>query len=105
VEVVPAYRTVVPAESAEQARGLFTEGAIDAVTFTSASTVEHFCRLLGGGDIPKLLGGAVVACIGPVTRDAALQRGLPCQVMPQDYTIPALCEALAEHFASIRTRG
>ena len=49
-----------------------------------------------------LLGGTVVASIGPVTAEAARQLGITTTVQPQRYTIPDLVDALVEHF---RGRG
>jgi uroporphyrinogen III methyltransferase/synthase len=101
VDVVPAYETTRSEESAAELRERLAAGTLDAVTFTSASTVESFCALIGA-DAARLLGPCVVACIGPVTRDAARAHGIECAVMPKDYTIPALCDALAAHFAEHR---
>jgi uroporphyrinogen III methyltransferase/synthase len=99
VEVVAAYRTLLPEGPDARVREALEAGEIDAVTFTSASTVDNFCALVGSEGAPGLLAATVVACIGPITRDAALARGLACHVMPAEYTIPGLCDALAQHFA------
>jgi uroporphyrinogen III methyltransferase/synthase len=40
----------------------------------------------------------VVACIGPVTAETAAEVGLPAGVVPASYTVPALADALVEHF-------
>jgi len=99
VEVVAAYRTLLPEGRDAGVRGALEAGEIDAVTFTSASTVDNFCALVGSERAPGLLASTIVACIGPITRDAALAHGIACQVMPAEYTIQGLCDALAEHFA------
>jgi uroporphyrinogen III methyltransferase/synthase len=39
-----------------------------------------------------------VACIGPITADTAKKLGLRCDIMPEDYTIPALVEAIVDYF-------
>ena len=72
---------------------------IDAVTFTSASTVRNFVELFGREQAADLLRGTVVASIGPVTAEAAQQLGITTSVMPARYTIPDLVDALVEHFA------
>jgi uroporphyrinogen-III synthase len=74
------------------------EQGVDAATFTSASTVDNFFRLLDGR-APQLLDGVVIACIGPVTADAARARGLTVQVQPAVHTVPGLVSALVERFA------
>jgi uroporphyrinogen-III synthase len=75
-------------------------GAVDAVTFTSSSTVRNFVELLGRRATARLLanGRPAVACIGPVTAETARDLGLRVDVMPAAYTAPALAAALAQHF-------
>src|SRR5439155_1751877 len=75
-------------------------GAVDAVTFTSSSTVRNFVELLGRPATPRLFanGRPAVACIGPVTAETARHLGLRVDVMPAAYTAPALAAALARHF-------
>jgi uroporphyrinogen III methyltransferase/synthase len=96
---VVAYRTVDGAEgSGHDIYGMLLDRQIDAVTFTSASTVKHFVQLLGAEQAPDLLASTVVAAIGPVTAEAAQQLGLHPEVVPGHYTVPALVEALVAHF-------
>jgi uroporphyrinogen III methyltransferase / synthase len=97
---VTAYCTVEAAEgSGQDIYRMLLDRGIDAVTFTSASTVRHFVELLGAEQAPDLLAPTIVAAIGPVTADAARQLGLNPAVVPGEYTIPALVAALVEHFA------
>ena len=49
---------------------------IDAVTFTSASTVRNFAQIFGQEQAADLLSTTVVASIGPVTAEAAQQLGI-----------------------------
>jgi uroporphyrinogen III methyltransferase/synthase len=39
-----------------------------------------------------------VACIGPVTAKTAEGYGMRTDIMPKDYTIPALVEAMVEYY-------
>ena len=71
---------------------------IDAVTFASASAVRNFVAMLGQEQAADLLHSTVIASIGPVTAEAAQQLGIATAVMPQQYTIPDLVDALVEHF-------
>jgi uroporphyrinogen-III synthase len=68
IHVVEAYRTIIPADSMVQVRGLFGEGKRlpDAVTFTSSSTVNNFVALLAAARIGLPVGLRAVS-IGPVT--------------------------------------
>jgi uroporphyrinogen III methyltransferase/synthase len=102
VDVVAAYQSVLPPDAADEAKRVLAGARLDALTFTSASTVHNFVQVCGEAEARRLGREAVVACIGPITRDAAATHGIPCQVMPVSYTIPALCEALARHFAGQR---
>ena len=98
VDVVAVYRNVRPESSSVEFRGVLGEGKADAITFTSASTVKNFAGLFHEGEAAGLLEGVAVACIGPVTAGAAEELGIEPAVMPTDYTIPALAEALEEFF-------
>ena len=98
VTVAPAYRTGLAPEGASEVRELLESHRIDAVTFTSSSTVRGFVRLFGRADTPGLLQGVVVAAIGPITADTAAEHGLTVTVMPLEYTVPALADAIAGHF-------
>jgi uroporphyrinogen III methyltransferase/synthase len=96
---VAAYRTVPAGEQeAQHVYGLLLDHAIDAVTFTSASTVRNFVRLLGDEQAVDLLRSTVVAAIGPVTADAAAQLGIQVAVRPGSYTVPALADAIVSYF-------
>jgi uroporphyrinogen III methyltransferase / synthase len=99
VDVVVAYETQpAPPERFEALARELEEGRIDAVTFTSSSTVDNLCDGLGAR-APALLGRARLASIGPVTSETARSRGLRIDVQPQEYTVAALIRALAESYA------
>ncbi len=97
VEVLAVYRTVTatpdPA-SLERVRG----GEVDALTFTSSSTVTNLCDLLGEIPAPQPL----VASIGPVTSKTATERGLRVDVEATEHTIDGLVDALLRALPSSR---
>ena len=95
VDRVTVYRTV-PAPVPPALRSHLEHHAIDVATFTSASTVTSLLDMLGTS--ADLLAGVVVACIGPVTADAARARGLTVDVVAEQHTIPGLVEALSEFY-------
>jgi uroporphyrinogen-III synthase len=68
-------------------------GRIDAVTFTSSSTVHGFLRRVGR--VPE---GAAVVCIGPITARTARELGLAVDAVAERYTVAGLVEALVRHF-------
>ncbi|MBA3637853.1 MAG: uroporphyrinogen-III C-methyltransferase [Acidobacteria bacterium] len=97
---VIAYRTVL-AQGDTGGRDIYRmllDGQIDAVTFTSASTLRNFAQIHGVEQAADLLRGTVVASIGPVTAEAGDQLGISTTVMPAQYTVPDLVDALVEHF-------
>ncbi|HEY5173252.1 MAG TPA: uroporphyrinogen-III synthase, partial [Acidimicrobiia bacterium] len=66
-------------------------GEVDAITFTSSSTVDNFCDAIGGllpEPQPR------VVSIGPVTSETARARGLRVDVEADPHTIDGLVEAL-----------
>lgn len=98
VDEVVAYRTVPEPAGGEEVRRLLAARRLDAVTFASPSAVEQFVAALGEG-AAALLGRTTVACIGPVTAQAARARGLPVHVVPRRATADDLAAALADWFA------
>jgi len=99
VDVIEVYRTVKPRGGSKRLKQLLTDGRINAITFTSSSTVNHFAELLKKEDLKKLLEGIVIACIGPVTARAAKGWGMRVQIQPREYTIPALTQAIGKYFS------
>jgi uroporphyrinogen III methyltransferase / synthase len=104
VTEVAAYRTMLAGggdRSGDQdIYRMLLDRQIDAVTFTSASTVKNFAKIFGEDQAADLLSATVVAAIGPVTAEAAQQLGITTTVMPKKYTIPDLVDALVEHFTA-----
>jgi uroporphyrinogen III methyltransferase / synthase len=101
VTEVVAYRTVlaeIEREGDPDIYRMLLEKRVDVVTFTSASTVKNFVQIFGAEQSPDLLNATVVASIGPVTAEAAEQYGIKTAIMPEEYTIPALVDAIVEHF-------
>lgn len=76
VEVVDAYRTVIPRESVEQIRALFRVGGRvpDVATFTSSSTVTNFLALLREAGIKAPTEMRAVS-IGPITTGTLREQG------------------------------
>jgi uroporphyrinogen III methyltransferase/synthase len=101
VTEVIAYRTVIVDPEREGEPDIYRmllDRRIDVVTFTSASAVRNLVRVLGAEPAADLLQSAVVASIGPVTAEAAAQYNIRSTVVPAEYTVPALVDAIVEHF-------
>ena len=72
----------------------------DVLTFTSASTVRGFVELLGESvTAAQAASGKCVACIGPITANAAAQAGLKVDVIAAIFTTEGLLNALENCFA------
>ena len=101
VDVVPAYETrAPPAEALAALRADLDAGRIDAVTFTSGSTVENLADALGP-DAAFILRGAKTFSIGPITTAAARQRGILVAATAPSPTISGLISALEGYFGSV----
>lgn len=89
VEVLAVYRTV-PAAVDAAAVDRVRRGEVDAVTFTSSSTVRNFVAAVRG------FSGAqpVVVSIGPVTSETAREAGLRVDAEAAPHTIDGVIEAL-----------
>lgn len=76
VDVVDAYRTVIPAESVTAIRTLFSAGSRipDAATFTSSSTVTNYLNLLTEAGLarPETM---LAVSIGPITSQTLRRNG------------------------------
>ena len=102
VTVATAYENVRPATDVDRVKKLLRDGRIAAVTFTSSSTVNNFVEMVGKSEYKTLMNGVAVACIGPVTAKTAEEYGMKADIMPKEYTIPALVDAMVEHFGKKR---
>ena len=86
---VDAYRTRMPRTLPREAREALRAGEVDAVTFTSASTVRGFV-----GALDAVAGAPKVVCIGPVTAREAREHGLTVHAVARPHTIEGLVDAL-----------
>lgn len=94
VVVAPVYKTIAPNNpGSERIRTLVESKSIDLVAFTSSSTVNNFCEMVG--DPPK---GTRAAVIGPITAETARRRGFDVVICPHEYTVEALAAAIAAYF-------
>jgi uroporphyrinogen III methyltransferase / synthase len=100
VVVPPAYESVPSSEGKVELVKRLEAGRIDCVTFTASSTVENFVLAFGVQEAARLLSGARVACIGPITAEAARERGIRVDAEAREYTIPGLIAAVLDLFAA-----
>lgn len=99
VTEVSAYRaTTVESDAHLGMYRALLDRRLDAVTFTSATTVRAFVEIYGAEQAPDLLSGTVVATIGPAAADAAARAGITVHVPAEGATIAALVDGLIRHF-------
>jgi uroporphyrinogen III methyltransferase/synthase len=101
VDEVAAYRTVLANSKVAQLKELLKARRIDFITFTSASTVRNFAHLLEGSDLAQALSTTKIACIGPVTAEAAREQGIDVHIMAEEHTMNGLVEAIVEETSHV----
>lgn len=92
VDQVTAYQTV-PATGGPDMPALLAQGVIDVITFSSGSAARSFVERIGPAALPDAQ-RTLIACIGPVTADAARAVGLEPGVVAEPSTMEGLVEAL-----------
>lgn len=100
VDLAVAYRTIAAEYDLDELRALIANDAIDAVTFTSASTVDHFFARLTDDERARVFEHAVIASIGETTSAAIRKYGRGPDVVAEKATVAALHDALLDVFAA-----
>ena len=94
VDVVEAYRNVVPVNADARAHEVFSaEKKPDWITFTSSSTVKNLLALAGR----EVLDGVRIASIGPVTSSTLFAHGLQVDAEAKQFTLDGLVAAILAH--------
>jgi uroporphyrinogen III methyltransferase/synthase len=91
VDVLAVYRTL--AAAADDTALARVHDGVDAITFTSSSTVTNFVDIVGTLPEPQ----PMVVSIGPVTSETARSRGLRVDVEAEPHTIDGLVTGLLEN--------
>jgi uroporphyrinogen III methyltransferase/synthase len=95
--VVAAYRTALVRDPDFQEK----VARADVLTFTSASTVRGFTgQFENAARAVEAARAKTIACIGPITAEAAREAGLPVDVVADTFTTSGLVEALESYFAA-----
>ena len=100
---VDAYRTRFPRSLPSEARTALRAGRVDAVTFTSASTVRGYVGALGtvAGTPPETPPKTPkVVCIGPVTATEARNHGLTVHAVATPHSVDGVVDALVRVLSS-----
>lgn len=109
---VPVYRWVLP-DDLQPARSLVSalaDGALDAVTFTSAAAISNLFAIAGvaGGDAlvgavrTALLGPVLPICVGPVSAARLAAHGVDRRVHPARWRLGPMVRCLADDLSARR---
>lgn len=101
VDVVDAYRNVMPVAAPQQLRHAYARG-IDAVTFTSSSSVTHLAEAAHAAGLPFPFANVKAISIGPVTSQTLRDLNWLPAAEANPHDIPGLIAAIAHHFAPNR---
>ena len=98
VDVVDAYRNVMPEAAPELLRKALAEG-IDAATFTSSSSVMHLADAARAAGIAFPFAGVRAVSIGPITSQTLRELGWPPAAEASQSDVPGLVAAVRKFFA------
>ena len=98
VDIVEAYKTVVPAGSIEQINQAFSDPANqpDAITFTSSSTVKNFFALWKEAGFSGVPVGVAAISIGPITSETLSELGWGPAGEAKPHDVEGLVVALSQ---------
>ncbi len=96
VDAVEAYRNELAEESRKELRKLFSDGAaaVDAVAFTSSSTVNHFFDLLDRETGARVKSRTRACSIGPITSETLRRHGWEPAAEAAAHDVEGLAAAL-----------
>jgi uroporphyrinogen III methyltransferase/synthase len=87
---------VRPRHNLARLKELLLPGKLDAITFTSSSTVTNLLAGLNSKEIRQI--ETKIACIGPKTAETAVKAGLKVHIVAKEQTMAGLIEAMEEYF-------
>jgi uroporphyrinogen-III synthase len=97
VDVVDAYRNVMPKAAPTLLRAALEQG-IDAATFTSSSSVTHLAEAAKAAGLTFPFAGVAAISIGPITSQTLREHNWEPAAEANPSDIPGLVAALAEYF-------
>ncbi len=100
LDVVDAYRTVLPDAAPEQLRKALADGSVDAATFTSSSTAIHLAEAAHRAGIDFPLPNVPAISIGPITSQTLVDLGWAPTTEAALSDIPGLIAAVVRVLAA-----
>lgn len=105
VDELVIYETYLPDDSRSKLIDMLTNGSLDILTFTSPSTIEHFMEIVQQNKLESKLDDCLVACIGPVSKQKAEERGLTVHIAPEKYTVEDMLKGIIEYLSNHSNTG
>jgi len=90
-----AYRSRAPQN--DSIRALLEEGQVDALTFTSSSTVDNFVTMVGD-DVTRLVAEVPMFSIGPLTSETMRKHQLAIAAEADPSTLEGMVAAMLEYY-------
>jgi len=95
VDPVVVYHTIPPEQhDVETIKSNIIDGEINAITFTSPSTIKNFAGLFSPSEMSTILSQQKVFVIGPVTQQTAIETGFKHIYIAPESTIYSLITTL-----------
>jgi uroporphyrinogen-III synthase len=104
VDVVDAYRNVLPEAAIQQLRQALAKG-IDAATFTSSSSALHLAEAARAAGVDWPLAGVPAVSIGPITSQTLRVLGWEPAAQAGTFDIPGLVAAVRSLWATNSTES
>lgn len=101
-EELTVYETVPNHHAKQSLRELLIGRELDAITFTSSSTVTFFMEMVKDLPWQSLLKDCLIVCIGPITAETAKSFGMKEYLVPPQYTINGMIDVLIHHFSGLQ---
>lgn len=108
---VPIYECALPTDRSKVLELIndLLKGKIDVLTFTSSFTARNLFKIASehalADEFVKCLAKPVVAAIGPTTQKTLEELGVIVDVVPKEYTIEAMMDAVIRHVSHDRNIG
>ena len=102
LDLVDAYRTVVPDQALDTMRQVFSNASarVDAVTFTSSSTVKNFFSLWRDAGFSGTPTGTISVSIGPATSQTLREYGWPPPVEAVVHDVAGIVAAIVQQLGA-----
>jgi len=97
VHRIPVYQTLATDEGNQWAKAMLLDGEIDITLFTSSAEIFGLLRTLDGK--PDAINRTTVAFMGDYTARTGRELGINVDILPEEYTMKGVVEAIDAHFS------